>query len=217
MAGQRRLALGDEFWLIAHHDYSGKPLCAWPIMAAGLAGAVLGELLMDRQVIFSQGRVLPVQSPRPPLDEVAALAVAELSRQPVAYPVRDWVTHFAELCHDPVCRRLAALQLVEQVRGGPFGRRRVVPRDPTIGSSPSVLLNYLIGILGDRPGELDYQSAALAGLTLATGLEGEIISDDPAMVRSGLRAMVQKLPDDMLELLGAVQAVVSAVPLRIRR
>ena len=217
MAGQRRLALGDEFWLIAHHDYSGKPLCAWPIMTAGLAGAILGELLMDRQVIFSQSRVIPAHHARQPLDGVAARAVAELSRQPVAYPVRDWVTHFADVFYEPVCRRLAALQLVEPVRGGPFGRRRFVPRDPTIGSSPSVLLHYLIGILGDRPSELDYQSAALAGLTLATGLEGEIISDDPAMVRSGLRTMVQKLPDDMLELLGAVQAVVSAVPLRVRR
>jgi hypothetical protein len=29
--------------------------------------------------------------------------------------------------------------------------------------------------------------------------------------------MVRKLPDDMLEVLGAVQAVVSAVPLRVRR
>jgi hypothetical protein len=216
MAEQRRLALGDEFWLIAHHDYSGKPLCAWPIMTAGLAGAVLGELLMDRQVIFSQSRVMLAQNAQTPLDEVAALAVTELARQPVAYPVRDWVTHFAEVFYDPVCRRLAALQLVEQVRGG-FGRKRFIPRDPTIGSSPSVLLNYLIGILGERPSELDYQSAALAGLALGTGLESEIISEDPVMVRTGLRSMVRKLPDDMLEVLGAVQAVVSAVPLRIRR
>jgi hypothetical protein len=217
MAGQRRLALGDEFWLIAHHDYSGKPVCAWPVLAAGLAGAILGELLMDRQVIFSQNRVLLAQSAHRPLDAVAAHAVAELSRQPVAYPVRDWVTHFAEICYEPVCRRLTSLQLVEQVRGGPFGRRRYVPRDPTVGSSPSVLLHYLVGILGDRPSELDYQSAALAGLTLATGLDGEVVSDDPAAVRSGLRSMVRKLPDDMLELLGTVQAVVSAVPLRIKR
>jgi hypothetical protein len=217
MAAQRRLALGDEFWLIAHHDYSGKPLCAWPIMSAGLAGAILGELLMDRQVIFAQSRVMVAAQAQSPLDEVAGLAVAELSRQPVAYPVRDWITHFAEVLYDPVCRRLAGSHLVEQVRGGPFGRRRYVPCDPTVGSSPTVLLHYLIGILGDRPAELDYQSAALAGLTLATGLESEIISDDPASVRSGLRAMVRKLPDDMLEVLGAVQAVVSAVPLRVRR
>src|SRR3954453_20128684 len=126
MSAQRRLALGDEFWLLAHHDYSGKPLCAWPIMAAGLAGAILAELLMDRQVILSQGRLMLAAQAQAPLDDVARLVVAEVSRQPVAYPVRDWVPHFAEIVYEPVCHRLAVLQLVEQVRGGPFGKRRFV-------------------------------------------------------------------------------------------
>jgi hypothetical protein len=217
MSTQRRLALGDEFWLIAHHDYSGKPLRAGPVVGAGLAGAVLAELVMARQAVIAQGRVLvPQQTPRP-ADSVALMVAGEIARQPVAYPVRDWISHLVELVYEPVCQRLIAGNLVEEVRGGPFGKRKYVPKDPAIGASPAVLLYYMIDIVTDRPEDIDYQTATLAGLTLATRLDTEIVSADHATVRKGLRTMVELLPADILALLGAVQSVVNGVPLRVNR
>jgi hypothetical protein len=213
MTAPRRLALADEFWLLAHHDYSGRALCAAPILGAALASAVLAELWMAGLVNMAQGRVVVVERPAPPADPVWRATLQELAAQPVNYPLREWISHLAPSLGLPVTGRLVTANLVEEVRSGPFGKRKYVPLDPTIGSSPSIMLNHKI----ETGGQLDYQTALLAGHVLITGLDGEIISSDPVLVRNGLRAMVRDLPPDLLSVLSALQTVISAAPLRINR
>jgi hypothetical protein len=147
---------------------------------------------------------------------VTRIAIAEIARQPVTYPIKDWISHLAELVYEPIGQRLQAAHLVERVRGT-FGKRRWVPIDPTVGASPSVLLYYSVDMLGQPRGSVDEQTCMLAGLALATGLEVEIASTDAATVRSGLRELAEHLPAELLEILGTVQAAVRTLPLRVKR
>ncbi|MEV6931072.1 GPP34 family phosphoprotein [Dactylosporangium sp. NPDC051485] len=213
MTAPRRLPLADEFWLLAHHDYSGRPLCAAPILGAGLASCVLAELWMAGLLNVAQGRVVVVPRPSPPNDPVWQSTLRELAAQPVSYPLREWISHLARSASSGVTTRLIDANLVEEVRGGPFGRRKYVPSDPAVGSSPAIMLNHMI----ENAERLDYQTAVLAGHVLIAGLDSEIVSPDPAATRNGLRSMVRDLPPDLLSVLSALQSVVSAAPLRVNR
>jgi hypothetical protein len=139
--------------------------------------------------------------------------VQELAAQPVSYPLREWIGHLSGSAYSAVVERLIDANLVEIVRSGPFARRKIVPFDPTIGSSPSILLHHKI----ETGGPLDYQTGLLAGHALITGLDTEIVSGDVERIREGLRAMVRDLPPDLLTVLGALQSVVSSAPLRVNR
>ncbi|HTJ34055.1 MAG TPA: GPP34 family phosphoprotein [Dactylosporangium sp.] len=213
MTAPRRLPLADEFWLLAHHDYSGRALCAPQILGAAMASCVLTELWLARQVNLAQGRIVVVPRSAVPNDPVWATTLQELSAQPVNYPLREWISHLAPEAPAMVTKRLVGANLVEEVRSGPFGRRKYVPLDPVIGSSPAILLNHMI----ENFDRLDYQTAVLAGHALITGLDSEIVSPDAVATRNGLRAMVRDLPPDLLSVLAALQSVVSAAPLRVKR
>src|SRR6185369_5799702 len=106
--------------------------------------AVLAELWMAGLVNVAQGRVLVVARPSPPSDPVWRATLQELAAQPVNYPLREWISHLARSVDATVTARLVDANLVEEVRSGPFGRRKYVPVDPTIGSSPGIMLNHMI-------------------------------------------------------------------------
>ena len=97
-------------FLIGHNEYSGKCLANTDAVDLGLAGAVLGELLLSDRIAVVDGRVL-VRDPRPYQDRVTDAALAELLRQREAHPPRAWVEYLSEDVRDIVGQRLASINL----------------------------------------------------------------------------------------------------------
>jgi hypothetical protein len=54
--------LADELFLIAHDEFTGKPLSAANLLDTALAGAVLAELIVDGRVTIDRGTVIAVES-----------------------------------------------------------------------------------------------------------------------------------------------------------
>jgi hypothetical protein len=207
--------LADELFLIGHDDYSGKTQCDAAVLEAGLAGAVLGELVLSRRIDVADGTVVPRDRQDSRGEAVSDTAFAEIVKQPGGHPVRDWVAYLREGARPAVGRRLVGAGLVEQVRGRGLLRQtlRFVATDPMKASSPRVRLRYMV----DRPELLDEHTAILAGLVLATGLDGVVAAGASRPIRDSLRGMVSRLPPDLRAVAGGVEAVVAGLGAPARR
>jgi hypothetical protein len=209
------LPLADELFLIGHDDYSGKAQCDQAALDAGLAGAVLGELVLSRRIDITDGLVVPRDRQNSRGETVGDTAFAEIVKQPGGHPVRDWVAYLREGARAAVGRRLVAVGLVEQVQGRGLLRQtvRFVPTDPLKASSPRVRLRYMV----DHPALLDEHTAALAGLVLSIGLDEVVAAGASRPIRDSLRGMVSRLPADLHAVATGVEAVVANLGVAARR
>ena len=212
----RALPLADELFLIGHNEYSGKCLANTDAVDLGLAGAVLGELLLSDRIAVVDGRVL-VRDPRPYQDRVTDAALAELLRQREAHPPRAWVEYLSEDVRDIVGQRLASINLVRREQSRTLTLRSVV-RYPAVdaieAASPRVRLRYLL----DHNSQLDLGSALLASLVRATELDHVLLMEGTRQqVRDHLGRIAEALPADLRALSAAVDAAVAAVALTVRR
>ncbi len=208
------LPLADEFFLIGHDDYSGKPRVNGDVLDTGLAGAVLAELVLTRRVDIAEGRVM-VRDRQTYGEPVTDAAMAELMEQSVAHPVRAWAEYLRTDVRAMVGRRLVTAGLVEQVtsRGLLRSTTRFVARDPMAAASPRVRVRYVM----DHEELLDEHTATLAALMLACGLEQVLATGSDRQVRVGLKTMADRLPADLRALASGVDAAVAAIALTIRR
>ena len=74
--------LPDEFFLIAHDEFSGKLRISQDLLGCGLVGAQLADLVMARRIGIEAGRVLITDTPGDAGDEVGAYVIETLTRQP---------------------------------------------------------------------------------------------------------------------------------------
>jgi hypothetical protein len=110
--------LADELFLVGHDEYTGKPTGNAGVLARTLAGAVLGELLLDGRLTIVEGRVA-VQAARAYGEKTTDAVMGEVCRQGDRLPVRHWVGYLRGDVREVVARRLVATGLVrrEQPRG----------------------------------------------------------------------------------------------------
>src|SRR5262249_34739166 len=109
----RSLPLADELFLVGHDEYSGKPIVNSVILDSGLAGAVIGELLLGGRLVINESRV-QVYDPRPYGESVSDAALAEILRQQENHPVRAWVEYLRDDVREMVGRRLVGSRMVER-------------------------------------------------------------------------------------------------------
>ncbi|MBT8225031.1 MAG: hypothetical protein HKP61_04585 [Dactylosporangium sp.] len=83
-------ALADEFFRLAHHDTTGRPLLHPRATSLGLAAALLGELLHTRKVFVQERQVYPLDR-TPPDDALAHATLDQLIVQPRHTAVRIWL------------------------------------------------------------------------------------------------------------------------------
>src|SRR5690348_9150351 len=114
----RDLPLADELFLVGHDEYNGKSIVNTDVLGCGLAGAVLGELLLAGRLALVDGRVV-VRDPRPYHEPVTDAALAEVRRSTAAHGPRDWIGYLCGNVREVVARRLATAGRVrrEQSRG----------------------------------------------------------------------------------------------------
>ena len=209
------LPLADELFLIGHDEYSGKTIISGEVLDTGLAGAVLGELLLAGRITIAEGKVT-LEDDRPYGEGVSDAAIAEIRRKGNTFAVRSWVEYLREQVREIVARRLIAAGLIrtEQARSMFRQVTRFPATDPMKAAAPRVRLRYLL----ERPQLLDLQAATLASLVKACALESVLVLDLRPGPGTDLIANAQAvLPPDGLALVKGVDMAVAAIALTIRR
>jgi hypothetical protein len=207
-------ALGDQFFLIAHEDRTGRSRLHPRATALGLAAALIGELMLLNRIRVAGGE-LRVVSREPPGDALAHTVLDLLLAQPQHREVRTWLAFLAQEAAIGVGERLLRAGVVESVT-----RRRLLGAQTTVymptspdqrnaaAWAPARLANLLV-----QGRSMDVADRTLAGLVLATGLTRHVLWDVTAH-RPGithLYAVVESLPAELRELVEQAEASVGSV------
>lgn len=209
------LPLADELFLVGHDQYSGKALVSDAALDTGLAGAVLGELVLAGRLQVGDDTLVRVLDQRPYGERVSDAALAEVLKQREFHPVRAWVEYLRDHARTMIAPRLIQAGLIERVQARQMFRQvvRYPATDPVKAASPQAKLRYLL----DHPQNLDEQSAVLAGLVLATGLDYVLGGGSAREVRDRLARMAMMLRSDLRALIAGVESAVAALALSARR
>jgi hypothetical protein len=209
--------LADELFLAGHNEYSGKEGVNADVLDTGLAGAVLGEAILQRRVVVTNGRVT-VDDPRPWGDPVTDAVIREVVRRGDSFVPRAWIEHLRSDVRDVVGRRLVAAGMVyrEESKVGLTRRSLVRYRatDPLQATRPLVRVSHFL----QRPEHIDAQTATLAGIIRSIGLEHRVMLEwSRQEILDGIGAIVIRLPQPLRELLAGLDATVSAMAVITRR
>jgi hypothetical protein len=196
--------LADELFLIAHDDVSGKPRLQSRATGLGLAGALLGELMLYRRISASGGSLV-ITDHRPPGDALAHTVLDYLTGEAQTHSLNTWLAFLAHLAPDRVAERLARDGLVTRVESrAPWRSARWVPADMTVGFAPLARVRSALSDV--RP--MTTADVLLAGLAAASGLEAFLLWNTGPPARQYLDHSVSVLPDPLQELIAATGAAV---------
>ncbi|MEQ4302980.1 GPP34 family phosphoprotein [Plantactinospora sp. B6F1] len=208
--------LADELFLIAHDDYSGKPLAAAVLVDAALSGALLAELLFDGRITLIRSAVY-VADDRAWREPVTDRVLAEMVRRGDGHQARSWLEFLSPRVRDHVGDRLVSAGAVRRITARGLNLRTAVRfpgLDPNRVARPRVRLNAILE-RSDQP--LDARTATLAGLVRAGGLLRALIPTNRSVLADRIAAGRRLLPAELGDLLNAVDAAVAATALAVRR
>lgn len=199
------MLLADDFFLIAHDDRDGKSRLSPRSVELGLAGAMLGELVLEQR-IHIEGATLRVINREPPSDPLAHTNLATMLAEQQHREVRTWLAYLGQTAVEQVGQRLARNGLVEatQVRRMLRTTTRYLPVDVNLPPGRVVRLRRVLN-LGEP---LRVADATLAGLANATGLTGHILWDTDTGAVRNLHAQIAALPPPLRDLVIEVESAV---------
>jgi hypothetical protein len=199
------MLLADDFFLIAHDDRDGRSRLSPRVVELGLAGAMLGELVLEQRILV-EGPRLRVLSREPPHDPLAHTNLATMVAEAQHREVRTWLLFLGRTAVEAVGQRLARVGLVEQVQVRRLLRSetRWLPTDVNLPTGRVVRLRRLL----TGPDAMRVADATLAGLAEATGLTGHVLWErDPGGVRR-LQLAITTLPPPLRDLILQVESAV---------
>jgi hypothetical protein len=195
--------LADELFLIVHDDATGRPRLHTRAAELGLAGALLGELILHGRLTVQDGHITVVDR-RPPDDPLAHAVLDQLLAERHYRTVRIWLSYLAGQAMDSVGQRLSRAGLVTHGRRR-WGRpTRYVPLDMSTAAWPQHRLRHLL-LRGES---LPLADALLAGLVKATGLTPLVLWDAPVSSHRHLSGSVASLPAPLRDLIAQLEAAV---------
>jgi hypothetical protein len=204
--------LGDDLYLLAHHEQTGKPHLQPRALGVGLAGGLLAELVLAGGIRVWRGMVMPAGGIAP-ADEVADHVLALVAGEREHLPVRDWLLFLAHTAPREVASRLVADgYLTRAVGRRPWHGGRWVPVDADSAFAPLVRVKSALRAAGP----LSAQNAALGGLATACGLSHQLALYLPPDADRRLQMAVRDLHPWLRELIAQTQATVDAAVLSHR-
>jgi len=213
-----RSYLPDEFFLIAHDEFSGKLRISQDLLGCGLVGAQLADLVMAKQIGIEDGRVLMTDTPDDAGEEVGAYVMETLARQTSTHSVRVWIETFADVLYELVGRRLVAAGVVRREAGGRQLMRKRPDRFPAVDLLAAARPRLRVEHMLRRPEEFDLPGAVVA--VLIEALDSHSVLDpelDRAAIRELSAQLEANLPVHLHAVVQGVRAAVAAVSLTIRR
>ena len=205
--------LADQYFLIAHEDRTGRSRLHPRATGLGLAGALIGELILEGRIGIADGDLI-ILDRHPPTDALAHDILDLLIAQSRHRDVRTWLAFLSQDAAARVGERLMRLGAVE-----PVVRRRMLSTQTlympnsaeqrnAAAWAPARLANLLV-----RGVEMSVSDRVLVGLIAATGLTRHVLYDFE-MHRHAFQALpgaVESLPLDLRELVEITEASVGSV------
>jgi hypothetical protein len=210
------LWLADEFFLIAHRDYDGRPRINSSALTLGLAGALLIELALHRKIrINPQQLELVVASEDPPPDATAHAVMDQLAAEPEIMSISTWLKFLGQTSTQRVADRLVRTGMVRPQQIGPPWRRSML--HPPLDANEAILPAVRIRSVATRRQPVELGDALLTGMAAATGLDGFLLQDLDAEGRQFLREVIAQLPRPLMCLIAETKAAVGAAVLARHR
>ena len=209
LAGTGRLA--DDFYLMAHHERTGRSLLAPRAAGFGLAGGLLGELILADALGVYRGEV--AIGPTPPGDALAATILSQVAGEATPRPVADWLAFLSRTAPSAVAGRLEQAGYLVAIGARPWRPSRWVPSDPDCAFAPVARVKAALDLTHTTA---DAQTVALAGLAAACGLGARLTAYLPARSRIRMEQAAGRLDADLREVITCTQATVGAALLAHR-
>ena len=199
------MLLADDFFLIAHDDRDGRSRLSPKAVELGLAGALIGELVLEQRVLV-EGARLRLLSRDPPSDALTHTTLATMLAEPQHREVRTWLAYLGQSAVDSIGQRLVRAGLLEQAHVRRLLRTtvRYLPIDINLPAGRVVRLRRLL--TSAEP--LRVADTTLAGLVQATGLTGHVLWDGDATSMRRLQGLVSMLPAPLRDLVIQVETAI---------
>jgi len=204
--------LGDDLYLVAHHEITGKPHLPPRALGLGLAAGLLGELMLARAIHLHGGLVMTGDRIQPD-DHLTStvLEVIHAEREPLA--IRDWLLFLARTADRDIGRRLADAGYLASASGRWLSRSpRWVPVDPDSAFAPLVRVKAALS----TPDPAAAQHVLLGRLAAACGLAHQLSLYLPSDAGRRLDQAASYLNPGLRELTAATQAAVDSALLAHR-
>lgn len=210
LAGTGRLA--DDLYLLAHHERTGRPVLAPRAAGLGLAGALLGELVLAGAIATTAAGAVVVTGAAPPGDALAAGVLAQVAGENGPRPVAQWLAFLARTAPAGVAGRLEQAGYLVAVPARPWRASRWHAADPDCAFAPVVRVKSALD--PSRPALVT--AVALAGLAAACGLGARLAGYLPPGSRVRLEQAAGRLDPCLREVITQTRAAVDGALLAHR-
>lgn len=199
------MLLGDEFWLIAHHEHTGKPRLSGRVLGLGLAAALLGELVYYRNLAVQKG-YMHVVTHTPPPDPLAHSMLDQMAAEVHPYTLRTWLVYFSRNIHELVAQRMWRAGILDQQTSRKLLKQvtTYLPVDPARAAWSMARLSTTLR----RQAPIEHADAFLAGLAVATGLDRVMLDGAGPGPYEYLSHVVSGLAAPLHQLVAHTQAAV---------
>ena len=204
------MALADEYFFIVHDAQSGKLRLHARAAGLGLAAALVGELVLNRNIDIASGALTVVEA-SPPEDDLEYRILRQIRAERQSRNLHTWLAFLGQGAIERVGVRLTRAGQVEPTKS----RRllgtsvRYLPTDLNAAVRSADRLNYQVS----RGDQLGFSDAMLAGLVVVTGLTKYVWFDADTVTLRHIAAVVASLPMSLRELLAHTEAAVGDVTL----
>jgi Golgi phosphoprotein 3 GPP34 len=208
----RRMTLREDLFLLAHDD-SGKLLIPENNLGAGLAGATLIGLLLDKRVAVGE-KSLEVMDPAPTGDAESDATISAIAANTAPVGPRAWVSWISHGAYERVGDSMVQSGLVRRATTRRLG---LVPVARTVveDSDDLVRVRSKVRFAIHSRGLPDPETAALCGLVRILRLERSLLlSMAPADLLIGLERMTEANDVTVRQVTHAVDAVITAALFR---
>jgi hypothetical protein len=208
LAGTGRLA--DDLYLLAHHERTGRPVLSPRAAGLGLAGGLLGELVLVGAIRIRRGEVVTTAGLAE--DALTAAVLSQVAGEVAARPVGEWLAFLSRTAPGGVAGRLEAAGYLAAVPARPWRAGRLVPVSADCAFAPITRVKAAL----DEAHPADAQIVALAGLAAACGLGARLAGWLPPGSRLRMDQAAGRLDAGLREVITQTHAAVGAALLAHR-
>ncbi|BBG03272.1 MULTISPECIES: GOLPH3/VPS74 family protein [Pseudonocardia] len=212
-------ALATGFYLIAYDELTGRSGLAPDLLACGLVGAQLGDLVAAGALsVDEEDRVVANRAGRPaPADGTAMLVLDSIAHETRPHPVRAWTDALGEPLLSAVRNELLRRGvLTQETARSLLGRRRhrLTVADRAAAHEPGIALREMVR----RPGTFTLHGAFSLALISALGVERLLEPEvDRTTARDLARDAVTHLPASLVRLHSGIAEAAASASLTVRR
>jgi hypothetical protein len=215
-AHMETIELAEQFFLISHDEFSGKPAVSHDLVECGLVGAMFGGLVIEGRLGIKEGKVVVLDG-LPGNSELVNKLVRTVDEQPTDHRVRTWAEQLGGYIYPIVAERLVMAGTLRRDRGrSVLGRS--ADRYPAVdlyhAARPRLLLSHVIR----HREEMDLDQAVVIALLAAVEIEGVLGLDlNRDVLRSLINSLVNAMPMQLQELIAGIDETVASISLTIHR